>query len=137
MTLHFGFFENFSGSDSLLIWGDAEELTNLHILFGEFAKGKRNAASLNEMPWAESVDGTLVNLQCVSDRDQGIDAHETATRRVINWRCSAGQFAEFENKVAVLIVPMSKAGHHYLDQSGDQPIQIIVSQGEYPPNFGQ
>jgi hypothetical protein len=131
VTLRFGVFEGFKGATTLLIWGDDEGIAHLRAVFGEFANGRRHAASLQEMPWATAIDGTRLNLRVARNGDDKMSVALAGTH--IDWKCSSEHFAESADKVAALLSPACESGHQYLDTRGEA-LQVMVSKGEYAPD---
>jgi hypothetical protein len=133
--LRFGFFENFRGSDTLLIWGDTTGLSHLQKLLLDLGSKKDGRASLHEKKWAGSLQSLTVDFE-TSVGPRALQMERKSGLVAIFARCSAAQFAKFAEKVAVLTDPSCKAGHQFLNGFGSPDIQIVVSKGEYPSDFG-
>ncbi len=67
-------------------------------------------------------------------REDRVILSETEGGPAVQLLCSKGRFAQLADQLRSLTT-VSGAGHHYLYISPDQPLQIIVSAGEYPPEM--
>lgn len=134
--LRFGFFEDFKGSDTLLIWGDMTGLSHLRESLRDLGAGKDVCISLHEMEYASSSQNLAVDFE-TSIETPVLRMEYDAGGGTILARCSAARFSEFAQKVAALVDPDCKTGHQYLDEPGWANVQIMVSKGEYPPDFGK
>ena len=131
--LRFGFFEDIKGSNALLIWGDTQGLSHLQQLFARFSTGAETRAEVNAIEGACALRAITV----VFELGQGeLHVGRGSDGTTIVGRYSAERFAQFADKISALVDPRCKSGHHYLDWPGVAAIQIIVSKGEYPENFG-
>jgi len=135
--LQFGFFENFDGQDTLLIWGDSVGFNWLYTYLRDFADGKVGEVELNRMAWATAVGEVKVFLGSCSKSKDMIKSNLSENGRIIYVQCSAEQFAEFAEKIDILRLESCIDGHQYLDTVNVQSLQIVASKGEYPSNFGQ
>lgn len=134
--LRFGYFDDFvHGDDALLIWGDAVGLNHLEKLFRRLAAQTEQHVSLNQAGWAAPRGALTVALEVKPGSAGALEVSGAAELAALVV-CSPEQFANFADKVAVLAAPDCTNGHHYLDAPGISDQQIIVSKGEYPPDFG-
>ena len=131
--LRFGFFEDFKESDALLIWGDSEGLSKLQQLFVRFSTRAETRATLNAMEWARGLPGIALEFQ-VGGNELRVD--RSANGVAIIGRGAAERFAEFASKIATLADPTCQSGHQYLEWPATSDVQVIVSKGEHPEEFG-
>jgi hypothetical protein len=134
--LRFGFFEDFKGSDTLLIWGDTTGLSHLQKLLLDLGSAKDRRASLHASKWASSPQDFTVDFETSIEAPGVLRVEQGMKRVAIVVRCSTNQFAKFAEKVAALTDPTCKIRHQYLDDLESPGIQVMVSKGEYPPDFG-
>ena len=132
MVLQVGFFEAFKlGWDTLLLWGDEDGLSRLLALLREVAASK-HAVALHKLPWVLPLGGVEVELTAGRRSDVRIQKAGPA----VEWFCTADDLRDHADRVASLIA--SSDGHQYLDSSSSvQPLQIMVSKGEYPADLGR
>jgi hypothetical protein len=135
--LRYGFFEDFNGSDTLLIWGDATDLSHLQKFLLDLSAEKDERASLHKNKWASGPQSLMVDFETSIETPGVLRTERGANGATIVVRCSAAQFASFAERVGTLIDPTCNAGHQYLDDPGSSDIQLMVSKGEYPADFGK
>jgi hypothetical protein len=128
VEVKFGLFKNFKGSDTLLIWGDAVGLTQLALVLRQLAVGKISSIPIHEVSWAKSARGTQLLLRVSADRGH-MTVGGSNDEMLIDWACSRGMFDQFSDQVSSLLGAPS--GHQYLEGQPDQPLQVMVSKGEY------
>jgi hypothetical protein len=132
--LRFGVFEEFKGDTTLLLWADDTGFAELLQLFRRLVDGNMSTVRLDEMPWAESVDGTSLQFSLVSAGNESMKVSPIEHGNWVDWRCSVEQFAEAADLVEVLARPSCKTGHQYLPTTPPHPLQVMVSKGEYGPD---
>jgi hypothetical protein len=131
-VVRFAVFANFKGTDTLLIWGDRVGLGRCQALLHTLASDASRAAVLNQQLWALAVGRTKLQLaRCQSGCMMKVRHAEGGAS--IAWHCAAEIFAEHADKIGALI-SSSNRGHQYLDMRGD-PLQVLVSVDEYPPDL--
>jgi hypothetical protein len=131
--LRTGFFEDFKGADTLLIWGDEQGLVRLQQFMAQLANGTNTSAAIGEIEGAHIRPRLRVTFQLGSN-ELRVDRNGAAV--VIVASCSADLLSTFAEKIARLADPKRRTGHQYLEWSGGASIVILVSKGEYPDDFG-
>lgn len=135
MTVIFGVFENFKGGDTLLICADDEGLTHLRAVFEALAGGQIESVQIDQLSWAKALQGARLHLSRDTERRGTMEFKNTPQGPDVHWSCSQSEFGDFTAKLEPLLSPTCKSGHQYLDIYGYMPLQVIVSKGEYPPDF--
>jgi hypothetical protein len=122
-------FEDFKSAKTLLIWGSSDELIPLVNALDDLAQGRRDSAVLDRQLGAKVVESTIVTI--VAARHDAVRYRMDTDGTDVQLLCSRGKCSELADLLRPL-VRAGAAGHHYLDLTIDQPLQIIVSAGEYP-----
>ena len=131
--LRYGFFKDFKGSDSLLIWGDAVALAELQSNLARLATGAAIRITLEAIEVARGMPGVSVAFEV--GQEELIVSYSVDATTIIG-RCSTERFAEFVAKLAGLVDQKCQSGHQYLDWPNLANVQVIVSKGEYPHDVG-
>jgi hypothetical protein len=122
-----GFFEDFSGEDSILISVDIYGLLEMEAIFLKLADGLADF-NFSELNLLDKV--FRINLIAYND------TQNTGLRRTANgqyeWRATKAKWNEFREKLTGMY-RNGKGGHHYLDtdsaDNGD--LQVVFSWNEY------
>jgi hypothetical protein len=131
--LRAGFFENFKGADTLLIWGDEQGLARLQQLLAQLPSRAGTSAAIQEIEGIH-VRPSLKIMFELGSNELRVDSNGADV--VILASCSADMLATFASKVAGLADPKCRTGHQYLEWPGGANIVVMVSKGEYPDDFG-
>lgn len=129
--LQFGLFDDFKFERTLLVWGDRESLGRVEEAFRALADGCRESLAFEGLPRAISVDGTRVTAVTYPGGGSTLTVIHSGMTEVIELRCSTDIWQTFADQVQALRTIPGVVGHAYLDVSADQPIQLMVSIGEY------
>lgn len=126
-----GFFEDFSGEDSILISVDIYGLLEMEGIFLKLADGLSdfNFSDLNLLDKEFRINLIAYN-----------DTRNNGLRRTANgqyeWRATKGKWNEFREKLTGMY-RNGISGHQYLDSdsadNGD--LQVVFSWDEYPMSF--
>lgn len=122
-----GFFEDFSGEDSILISVDIYGLLEMESIFLKLADGLSdfNFSELNLLD-----KEFRINLIAYNDK-QNIGLRHTANGQY-EWRATKAKWNEFREKLTGMY-RNGNGGHHYLDtdsaDNGD--LQVVFSWDEY------
>jgi len=126
-----GFFEDFSGEDSILISADIYGLLEMEGIFLKLADGlaEFNFSELNLLDKVFRINLIAYN-----------DTQNSGLRRTANgqfeWRATKAKWNEFREKLTGMY-RSGNGGHHYLDSdstdNGD--LQVVFSLDEYPMSF--
>jgi hypothetical protein len=135
MTVTFGVLKDFKGGDTLLICADDEGLTQLRAAFDALAGGQIEAIQMDQLPWAKALQGIRFHLSRDTKRSGAMEFKSTLQGPDVHWSCSQGELGDFSAKLEPLLSPTCESGHQYLDVCGYTPLQVIVSKGEYPPDY--
>jgi hypothetical protein len=127
-----GFFENFKGADTLLIWGDEGGLALLQQLLA-LSSGASTSAAIHEIEGANILPGLRVMLKA-GPSELRVDRNGEDVAIVAS--TSADLLASFADKIVGLADPKRRTGHQYLEWPGSAGIVVMVSKGEYPDDFG-
>jgi hypothetical protein len=125
-------FEDFKSARTLLIWGNSDELSPLVNALDELAQGHRDSARLDGQIGAEAIDSTGVRI--TTGTSDAVLCREHPDGIDVELRCSPEKCSDLAELLRPLVRP-GAVGHHYIDLTVDQPFQIIVSAGEYPPTL--
>jgi hypothetical protein len=120
--LQAGLFRDFKGADSLLIWGDAEGIADLHTALSALFGGVRSDLRIS------GPDGNLLIKVTGAGRHSTLKESDGG----LEWTCSRTMIDEAEGLVAGL--EAASSGHQYIDLSG-LARQVIVSKAEYPASL--
>jgi hypothetical protein len=121
--LQAGIFTNFKGADTLLVWGEADDINHLHT----------SLRALRDDP-----ERVIIVPGCTADSHLSIiavnDRHRiselTRTNEGLFWTCSRPVIDEAEALVGAL--RDATAGHQFVDVSGPLATTAMVAKGEYP-----
>lgn len=126
-----GFFEDFSGEDSILIAVDIYGLLEIEGIFLKLADGLKNF-NFSELNLLDKE--YRINLIAYNDT-QNNGLRHTANGQY-EWRATKEKWNEFREKLTALY-RNSNNGHQYLDSdpvdNGD--LQVVFSLDEYPMSF--
>jgi hypothetical protein len=128
-----GFFEDLKGADTLLIWGDAQGLRRLQQLLTRLPDRTRASAAIQEIEGVHIRPNLRMTFE-LGPNELRVDRNGADIAIVAS--CSADLLAAFADKVARLADPKCRAGHQYLEWPGGARIEVMVSKGEYPDDFG-
>ena len=126
-----GFFEDFSGEDSILISVDIYGLLEMEGIFLKLADGLSdfNFSGLNLLDKEFRINLIAYN-----------DTQNSGLRRTANgqfeWRATKAKWNEFREKLTGMY-RSGNGGHHYLDSDSDDngDLQVVFSLDEYPMSF--
>jgi hypothetical protein len=123
MALRSGYFSDWKGSPTVLLWGDAIGMRKLR----DFLRNEWPSSTL--ALFCNAVDSQKITVKAVSDeRQTGMQlAHD-----VLEWRIRSDLAENFADKIEALA--SSIAGHQYLS-SYSNDIIVEVSIGEYPESL--
>jgi hypothetical protein len=127
--LQFGLFEDFKGCTTLLVWSAGEGLSALEAAFRDLGDGAQQRLALHRAGWATPVQGEEVYLDVANDGSSSVSVDKTKHGVAIHCRCPSSRFLDFADMTAALVAAGS--GHQYLEVAFEQPLQIMVSKGEY------
>lgn len=135
--LQLGFFEDFNGEDTLLIWSEGAGFEQFYTCLRDIAEQNVSEVALHLMPWVKPIGGTELFLKSTPGVGETVRRYTSKNGVTVSMTCSAEQFAEFADKIDALRPLSCVDGHQYLDTPHEHPLQIVASKGEYPANFGQ
>jgi hypothetical protein len=128
-------FDDFkAGRPTLLIWGD-KSLKCLAGLLRDLTKPDSPVARFEDMPWISGEAGSSVVINPASQLIGTLRITRAGSSVLVHCELTRGVLLEFADRIDVLAAPNCLAGRQYLDVSEEQPIQIVVSKGEYPSNW--
>ena len=119
--------EDFKGADTVLVWGDAHGVRQLHAALLELASGEKESFTVGAGAGSATLSIT------VEDRagfgTSRLDSDPADPGR-LHWTCSRS----VADNTAWLVAALDAAahGHQYVDVSGPLAAQLIFSKGEYP-----
>jgi hypothetical protein len=123
--LQWGPFSDFKAANTLLLWGDADGIGDLH--------GKLTALLWGE-PKVFIGEGTSPGILTISIGGAGSELVIMPSREPesFEWRCSRPNLEDIVARVAAL--GATTAGHCYIDIECDYDVveQVMISKGEYP-----
>jgi len=122
MTLHLGLFQNFKGSDTLLLSGTPADISGLSVRLGEFVASGAAAWPIHQLARVSSRN----SVGLFASRAP----HPQATGHV--WLCSPDSVPATQGKLQSLA--SSGSGHQYFDLL-DASVQLMVSVGEYSESW--
>ena len=122
MSLHLGLFQQFKGSDTLLISGTPDDILHLSDRLGDFAASGAASWPVHGLARAPASN----SAELFASREP----YPHATGHV--WVCSPDSVSAIRGKLQALA--SSGLGHHYFDLL-DSPIQLMVSVGEYSESW--
>ena len=131
--MRFGIFEDFKSERTLLVWGIGSDLRPLVDALDDVARGPRTFIPFDRSLGAEAVGDVDVTLELASQNCVLFRQHGEGS--TIQLRCSREKCAELAEQLRPLAATPDQVGHHYLEITADQPLQIMVSAGEYPPDL--
>jgi hypothetical protein len=132
--MRFGVFDDFKSERTLLVWTDVGgELKPLVDGLDELARGPRTTIRLDASLGAGAVGGAQVSIEVASQ--DAVILREDCEGPTVQLRCSRASCSELADQLRGLVTPPYQVGHHYLDLTADQPVQIMVSAGEYPADL--
>ena len=124
--LQAGLFTQFKWGDTLLIWGDAADIDDLHRNLRALLSGGQ--ASLD-------VAGCTLDsqLRIVAAAEERQVSELVRTDDGLQWTCSRPVIEQTEALVAAL--RLAATGHQYVDVTGPLATQAMVAKGEYPASL--
>ncbi len=129
--LQYGFFVSFKMADPmLLIWGD-DCLSELADMFRGLGQRRLHAVRFDDEPWTHTEHGCSVVFNLASGNHSVLRLCGTCQITSIHCDLTSEDLFRFAEQVEALAAHDCKAGHQYLDVLGEQPIQLMVSKGEY------
>jgi hypothetical protein len=132
--MRYGIFENLKGSTTLLIWGN-ENLSHLAGLFRNLADQPGDNIRFEDVPWLAAVEKCSVTVTHADVGKGSLRISGTLPSVSVEFHATRGDLLDFADLVGVLAEARCTHGHQYLEVSPSQPIQIIVSKGEYSPDL--
>ena len=132
--LRAGYFEDFNGADTLLIWGDDQGLVRLQQLLARLPSRTGKCVAIQEIEGVQIRPGLTIMFELGSN-ELRVDSNGAEVAVVAS--CSTDLLATFADMIARLADPKHRTGHQYLDWPGSTSIEVIVSKGEYPDDFGE
>jgi hypothetical protein len=128
--MRFGIFDGFKSERTLLVWTDiGSDLAPLVDSLDELVRGSRTIIHLDTLG-AEAVGGVKVSIEAADQ--EAVILRESREGSTVQLYCSRERCGELSVQLRSLATPPCQVGHHYLDLAVDQPLQIMVSAGEYP-----
>lgn len=132
--MRFGVFDDFKSARTLLVWTDVgSDLAPLVDSLDELAQGSRSTVQLDASLGAVAVGGAQVSIEVASR--EAVILRESREGPTVQLHCSRQGCSDLAAQLRSLVTPPHQVGHHYLDLAFDQPLQIMVSAGEYPPGL--
>lgn len=127
MAANIGFFEDFKGSDALLIGATHDSLSDLIDALEPLSRTGRGPVHVHTLPFVTARGVSLVAES--SPTRQGLKKSDGAsfawTRSPEGWAHILDQMRALKGKCC---------GHQYLDGPTDECV-VILSVGEYPEHF--
>ena len=124
--LQWGPFSDFKEANTLLLWGDADGIAELHGKLAALLQGSEAKVFVGE--------GTSPGILTISIGGVGSELVITPSLEpeAFEWRCSKPKLEDIIAGVAAL--EATTAGHQYVDIESDYEIveQVMISKGEYP-----
>ena len=121
-----GFFENFKGSDTLLVSGDHDALRQLLKAVDALASGDTESLVVSSLPLACAHGITLVAV--TSEVDYGVRRVGTS----FSWQRSVTAWKWVREQLVELL--QSNQAHQMLDGPNDE-VTLLLSVGEYNSGF--
>jgi hypothetical protein len=118
-----GYFEDFKGSNTLLLDGDVEGLDELARSLNALAVGEREVVAVHSLSPVSAQHQVELHAHR-SERDVGL----SRTANGFQWRRSSDGWAAVVEQI--LAVKHQGRCHQYLDGPSDE-VQVMVSSGEY------
>jgi hypothetical protein len=128
--LQFGFFPNFKGLDTLLIWGNQgfEKLRDLLLAVEE---GNPEWVKFEETNWAKPVGDCSVTFVRRAAPSSEFVVRRNGTTTVIVCHMTSCVLYRFRCQLDSLVGAPGSRGHQYLDLPGPRQLQIMAAVGEY------
>jgi hypothetical protein len=128
--VHYGFFDDFAGGDSILFAGDRTSMQRLAALLRQVAtKASGDHLPLNDMTVFRPSRSTDVSVELEGDCESCIrEVKRVGDKSLVVWRLTRQGAIDAATTIDAL-VRHDGPGHQYLESTGD--IQIIVSVDEY------
>lgn len=127
-------FAAFKGARTLLLWGEAPDLVTLENAFRQLERAELPEIVVGNLAGTPTANSVQVRFVIAHSENQAILIQETPDGRELEFRFRQERYGAF----AAQMGPLRHAGaprHCYLDVGLDQPLQVMVSFGEYPDNF--
>lgn len=122
MSLHLGLFQQFKGTDTLLMSGTAADVTDLSVRLGVFVASDAAVLPVHEIARVSARNSTELFVSRTPDY--------RATGHV--WLCPPDSVPVIQGKLQALA--SSGLGHQYF-QLLDSSVQLMVSVGEYSESW--
>jgi hypothetical protein len=133
MALLFGVFDGFKGATTLLLWGD-DRLPDLRDLSRHLATGRSPAIDLEDIIWARAPGDCAVRISHTREAAHGLRQRRDGEQTRVECGLTNVELNRFADLIDALLPHPN--GHQYLDLDvPDQPLQIIVSKGEYTEGY--
>jgi hypothetical protein len=133
MALLFGVFDDFKGATTLLLWGD-DRLPDLRDLSRDLATGRLQSVDLEDLTWTRTRGDCAVRISNTREAAHGLRLRRDGERTRVECGLANGELNRFADLIDALLPHPN--GHQYLDLDvPDQPLQIIVSKGEYTEGY--
>lgn len=128
--VHYGFFDDFAGGDSILFAGDRKSLQRFAALLRHVTnKGSGDHLPLNDMTLFRPSRSTDVTVELEGACESCIrEVKRVGDKSLVVW-CLTRLGATDSATAIDALVRHDGPGHQYLEKTGD--IQIIVSVDEY------
>lgn len=115
-------FDEFNGTDALLVWGEVADMRFLRDALMRLVKGE-SAVVVGEGANRLTICATV---------EPGGDSHVRSENGFLRWDCAANTL---RHAIELLEPLLLDAGHQYLDVTGEAD-EVIISAGEYHAQFG-
>jgi len=127
MTANIGFFQDFKGSDALLIGVAHDSLSDLIDALEPLSRSGRGPVRVHTLPFITARGVSLVAESAATD--QGLKKSDGDS---FVWARSPEGWAHVLDQMRAL--EGTNCGHQYLDGPTDECV-VILSIGEYPEHF--
>jgi len=127
VNLRLGFFENFKGTDSVLLAGSSHDIALLSASLNGFVASQESVLPIHSL--ASVAPNHSVELFA-----QRAPSSPQCQPLQFHWLCSPNEYANVQGKLEALAT--SAHGHQYFELIGS-PAQLVVSVGEYGASWWQ
>ena len=127
MAANIGFFQDFKGSDALLIGATHDSLSDLIDALEPLSRSGREPVRVHTLPFVTARGVSLVAKSSLTR--QGLEKSDGAS---FAWTRSPEGWAHILDQMRAL--KGKSCGHQYLDGPRDECV-VILSVGEYPEHF--
>lgn len=125
-----GYFENFKGTDTILLCGDGEGLQRLAKHLRTLEDANADPVNLHLLPFVQVHGGIELTAYPV-DRELGIRRTGLGSR--FAWHHSQEGWLESAEKIEAVV--RGGGGHGYLGETPAGDAVVVVSKGEYDEDW--